>query len=94
MARERVAGGKLIHPDDEESRRIHRKISEMAEDLNIGSVDILIYAWLLRHPVGIIPILGTGKIERIRQAAKALEISLSTEDWFRIYEAGLGHSVP
>jgi predicted oxidoreductase len=94
MAWSPLAGGKLIRPDDEESRRIHRKLSEMIEEINVGSVDILIYAWLLRHPVGIIPILGTGKIERIRQATKALEISLSTEDWFRIYEAGLGHSVP
>lgn len=94
MAWSPLAGGKLIHPDDEASRRIHRKLSEIAEELDIKSIDILIFAWLLRHPVGILPILGTGKIERIRQALKALEISLSTEDWFKIYEAGLGHSVP
>ena len=66
----------------------------MADRLQIESIDILIFAWLLRHPVGIIPVLGTGKIERIRQAVKALDINLSTEDWFRIYEAGLGHPVP
>ncbi len=94
MAWSPLAGGKLIHPDDEESRRIHRKLSELAERLQIESIDILVYAWLLRHPAGIIPILGTGKIERVHQAVKALNISLTTEDWFRIYEAGLGHPVP
>ncbi len=94
MAWSPLAGGKLIHPDDEVTRRIHRKLSEMSEELQIESVDILVFAWLLRHPAGILPILGTGKIERARQALKALEITLSTEDWFRIYEAGLGHSVP
>lgn len=94
MAWSPLAGGKLIHPMDEESRRIHRRLSELADRLQISSIDILIFAWLLRHPVGIIPVIGTGKIERVRQAIKALEIDLSTEDWFRIYEAGLGHPVP
>jgi predicted oxidoreductase len=83
MAWSPLAGGKLIHPDDEESRRIHRKLSELAERLHIESIDILVYAWLLRHPAGIIPILGTGKIERVRQAVKALEISLNTEDFMK-----------
>ena len=94
MAWSPLAGGKLIHPADEESRRIHKVLSEMAERLHIESVDILVYAWLLRHPAGIIPLLGTGKIERVHLAVKALDISLTTEDWFRVYEAGLGHHVP
>ena len=94
MAWSPLAGGKLIHPNDEESRRVHRRLSEMADRLQIESIDILIFAWLLRHPVGIVPVLGTGKIERVRQAVKAFEVNLSTEDWFRIYEAGLGHPVP
>lgn len=94
MAWSPLAGGKLVHPDNEKSSRIHRALSELAEQLRIDSVDLLIYAWLLRHPAGIITVLGTGKIERVRQAVKAQEVSLNTEDWFKIYEAGLGHPVP
>lgn len=94
MAWSPLAGGKLLNPVDEESRRVHRILAELTESLQIESIDTLVYAWLLRHPAGIIPILGTGKIDRVNHALKALDISLTTEDWFKIYEAGLGHQVP
>jgi len=94
MAWSPLAGGKLLNPVDEKSKRIHSKLSEIAGRLGIKQLDTLIYAWLLRHPVGIIPVLGTGKASRLHQALQATEIILSTEDWFEIYEAGLGHRVP
>ncbi len=89
-----LAQGKLLHPDDEKSHRIHKTLTALTQRKEIVSLSTLAYAWLLRHPAGIIPILGTGKIERITEALKATEISLSTEEWFEIYEAGLGHRVP
>ena len=94
MAWSPLAQGRLLHPDDEKSLRIYNRLSELAKQKGTENINTLVYAWLLKHPAGIIPILGTGKIERIGEALKAFDVSLSTEDWFEIYEAGLGHRVP
>ncbi|MDD3642703.1 MAG: aldo/keto reductase, partial [Candidatus Krumholzibacteria bacterium] len=51
-------------------------------------------AWLLAHPAGIVPVIGTGRLERIEQAVESLRIDLSREDWFRVWTASQGRDVP
>lgn len=51
-------------------------------------------AWLLRHPAGIQPILGTTNPNRIRAAAQADGVSLTREAWYRLFAAGRGAGVP
>jgi len=51
-------------------------------------------AWLLRHPAGIQPVLGTTKPSRLRDCAKALEIGLSREDWYALFAAARGATMP
>ena len=78
MAWSPLAGGKLFKPTDEKSQRIHNRLKEMAEHMQIEHLDALVYAWLLRHPAGIIPVLGTGNIAHLQQALQAEKITLST----------------
>ncbi|MBN2615922.1 MAG: aldo/keto reductase [Bacteroidales bacterium] len=94
MAWSPLAGGKLINPVDEKSKRINEALMDLANRLNIPSIDTLVYAWLLHHPAGIIPIIGSGKIERMNSALAAFDINLTTEMWYEIYEASLGQPVP
>ena len=68
MAWSPLAGGKLLNPRDEKGARILRTLMEIAEELNVAPVDRIIYAWLLKHPATIIPVVGSGKIERIKHA--------------------------
>lgn len=51
-------------------------------------------AWLLRHPAGIVPIVGSTQPGRIREAAVAAEIELSREEWYRLLVAGRGTALP
>lgn len=51
-------------------------------------------AFLLAHPAGILPVLGTNNVERIAKISDALEVELDRQDWFALYEAGLGTEVP
>jgi predicted oxidoreductase len=51
-------------------------------------------AWLLKHPAGIQPVLGTSKPERLRACAKALDIELSREDWYSLFGAARGAAMP
>jgi len=54
----------------------------------------LLLAWLLRHPAGIYPVVGTTRPERLKESQEALSIELELEDWFAMLEASQGHKVP
>jgi len=56
--------------------------------------DIIALAWLLRHPSGIIPIVGTTRPKRILAAAKATEINLTREEWYRLLTAARNEPLP
>jgi predicted oxidoreductase len=51
-------------------------------------------AWLLKHPSGIQPIVGSVNPERIRLAAKADDLELTREDWYRLLLAARGEPLP
>lgn len=55
---------------------------------------VIAYAWLLRHPSRIVPIVGSTTPERIREAVKSTEIELSREDWYRLFLAARGEPLP
>ncbi len=89
-----LARGKLLQPGDEKSTKIYNKLKEIAQRKGITQIEVLLFSWLLKHPAGIIPIAGTGKIEHLRTAVKSGEVELSIEEWFDIYIAGMGNDVP
>jgi len=93
MAWSPLAGGRLLDPQTETGKAIFKVLSEIAEELNLEQIDQVIYAWLLKHPAGIMPIVGTSRIERVKSAVDALNIDLSHEQWFRIY-ASTGAIMP
>jgi predicted oxidoreductase len=94
MAWSPVGGGNLFNPTDEKGKRVHQKLNELAKRKGLDGIDFLLYAWLLQHPAKIIPIVGSGKLERLRRAVESLKISLSREEWFEIWVASQGHPVP
>lgn len=50
-------------------------------------------AWLLAHPAGIVPVMGTNDLARIRRFAEALRVAMDRECWYRLYTAALGREV-
>ncbi len=93
MAWSPLGGGRLFQGEGEQALRVRNTLQEMGGPLN-ASIDQLALAWILKHPAHIIPVLGTGKIERVQRAVQALEIPLSREHWFAIWTASKGHDVP
>lgn len=87
-------GGGLIFTDSDSPniQRIKKVVNELKESYK-ASFDQLLLAFLLKHPSGIIPVLGTTKIERIASAKQALDITLTYEDWYRLWEAAIGEEV-
>ena len=50
-------------------------------------------AWIMRHPAGMQIIAGTASEERLTEIIAAEEVSLSREEWYRLYLAA-GHVLP
>ncbi len=51
-------------------------------------------AWLLKHPSKIIPVIGSTDPARIVEAAKAADIELTREEWYRLFLAANGAPLP
>ena len=51
-------------------------------------------AFLLVHPAGVIPIIGTQRPERIRESLAALRVQLTRTDWYDIIVASQGKRLP
>lgn len=94
MAWSPLAGGQIFSPQNKKAERVRQALIKVAGELNIESIDIAAYVWLLKHPAGIIPIIGSGKIDRIKSAIEAKKINMSLEQWFFIYNAAKGTELP
>ncbi|WP_417553691.1 aldo/keto reductase [Marinomonas fungiae] len=92
MAWSPFAGGDLFKLEGI-NPTLHQAMSVVAE-AHQASLDQIALAWLLRHPSGIVPVLGSGQIERVQSAQKALSITLTDDEWFAIWVASQGHPVP
>jgi predicted oxidoreductase len=55
---------------------------------------VVALAWLMRHPAGVMPIVGSVQPDRIREAAKADGLELSRDDWYRLFVAAQGRPLP
>ncbi len=55
---------------------------------------VIALAWLLRHPAGIVPIVGSVQPDRIRDATRADAIELDREEWYTILVAARGAGLP
>ena len=90
MAWSPTGQGRLFKP---EGQSVFQKLQEVGKQLSISPAAAL-YAWFVSHPASIVPVLGTVKADRIQEAVEGIQISLTNEQWFSIYEAALGQEVP
>ena len=90
-----LGGGKLFQPSKPESQE-ERVIEELTRLLlkYQAEPDQLLLAWLLRHPASIRPVLGTTRVERIKNAVAATRIKMEKEDWYGLWQASMGVRLP
>ena len=91
-----VAGGQLFNPSDDAPENVKNTaalIAELAKEKNT-TPEAIAFAWLLRHPMGIQPIIGTLKAHRISDSVKADDVELSRVEWYKLLETARGAAVP
>jgi predicted oxidoreductase len=86
MAWSPLAGGQLA------THVMRAKLDELgaASGTDWSAVAI---AWLLHHPAGIIPVMGTNNLSRIAQISDALRVPMDRQTWFELYTLALGREV-
>jgi len=89
MAWSPLGGGALLGGDRPE---LGARLAELGAAAGADAAAVAL-AWLLRHPAGILPVIGTNRIDRIALLARAMEVRLTREDWFDLYRLARGRDV-
>ena len=93
MAWSPMGGGTIFTETDNKNEQNVRKLAQTLGEKYNASLNQLLTAFLLKHPANIIPVLGTSKLERLKLGIEALDIELTTMDWFALWQAA-GGEVP
>jgi predicted oxidoreductase len=94
MAWSPLGGGRLFAAGDPLAARLRAALELVRNQLGAASIEQVAHAWLLAHPARIVPILGSTRIDRLRDAVGAVGLALERQQWFALWEAVHGHPVP
>ena len=75
------------------AERLAAKLAALAKAAGTDTTAVAM-AWLMHHPVGILPIMGSNQIERILRFGEAAKVPMDRQTWFALYELANGHEVP
>jgi predicted oxidoreductase len=92
MAWSCLGGGSLFN--DEAFQPLRDELQAVADEIGAQTIEQVVYAWVMRLPSRPLPIIGSGKIERVRSAIHSLSLDMNRQQWFRIRKAALGYDVP
>ncbi len=88
-----LGGGRLANPETARDREVAAALDKVALEQGV-SRSVAAYAWLMAHPAGIIPIIGSQQAERIAEGAAALKVRWTRTDWYAVLVAARGERLP
>jgi predicted oxidoreductase len=89
-----LGSGKLFSDETEERNKRIISVANILAEKYSASIEQILLAFLFKHPSGIIPVIGSTKIERLTSAYDATKIHLEREEWFMLWRASKGHEIP
>lgn len=92
MAWSPLAGGRLFG-DDPAAERLRPALARIAAAQDT-TPDAVAVAWLLAHPCGMLPVMGTNSLPRIARLGEAARVTLTRPEWFELWTLAAGHEVP
>jgi predicted oxidoreductase len=96
MAWSPLGGGRLHTEATKQGTSAARLASRLAQLAQAHGVDesAVAIAWLLHHPIGVMPVMGSNRLDRIAQFSDATKVPMDRQTWFELYELANGHEVP
>jgi predicted oxidoreductase len=88
-----LGGGRLAAPETARDKAVAAALDAVAEAQNVSRT-VAAYSWLMAHPAGIIPIIGSQNPARIAEGAAALSVRWTRTDWYAVLVAARGVPLP
>lgn len=88
-----LGGGRLLDPASPRDQAVAAALDRIAAEHRV-SRSVAAYSWLMAHPAGIIPIVGSQDAARIAEAAQSLALRWTREDWYAVLVAARGERLP
>ena len=88
-----LGGGRLANPESERDTAVAAELDRVADEQGVSRT-VAAYSWLMAHPAGIIPIVGSQQLERIAESAEAYKVRWSRQDWYAVLVAARGERLP
>ena len=85
--------GSVFREDIPQTIRIKQLLVKLEEKYGVAS-DVLLIAWILKHPSLILPVCGTTSPDRIKSLMNATTLQMEAEDWFALWVESRGNKVP
>jgi predicted oxidoreductase len=88
-----LGGGRLAAPETARDKAVAAALDAVASAQGVSRT-VAAYSWLMAHPAGIIPIIGSQNAERIAEGAAALKVRWTRTDWYAVLVAARGERLP
>jgi predicted oxidoreductase len=88
-----LGGGRLAAPETGRDKAVAVALDAVAEAQGVSRT-VAAYSWLMAHPAGIIPIIGSQNAARIAEGAQALTVRWTRTDWYAVLVAARGERLP
>lgn len=88
-----LGGGRIAFPTSKRELDVVEALDSVAKAQGV-SRSAAAYSWIMAHPSGAIPIVGSQQVERIAEAADALKIRWSRADWYSVLVASRQEPLP
>jgi len=88
-----LGGGRIANPADERAVRVAEALDRVAAEQGISRAAAT-HSWIMAHPARVIPIAGTGKIERVAELADAYKVVWTRKAWYDVLVASRGQRLP
>ena len=79
-----VGGGRLLTGEGERETKIRALLADIAKREGLDGPAEAAMAFVVRHPAGGVPIVGSGKRERVDGAIKAVNTVMDRQDWYAV----------
>mgnify|MGYP001363768189 CR=1 FL=1 len=88
-----LGGGRLANLESERDKAVAAELDRVAGAQGVSRT-VAAYSWLMAHPAGIIPIVGSQQPDRIAEAADAYKVRWSRQDWYAVLVSARGERLP
>jgi predicted oxidoreductase len=85
--------GRIAQPTNKREHDVAAALDAVAAAQGVSRTAVA-YSWIMAHPAGAIPIIGSQQPARIAEAADAFKVRWTREDWYKILVASKQEPLP